>query len=136
ALLAVLPGAAVSPLAARGDVDAIVPNRIAYRTVSYIQQTTGASSAQLLKNWTPYDGTGVGIAILDSGIDSCHAAFGASLRGNSSVCSTAASIKKTVDLTRLSAGLSSRAVDWTRSVDLSASYYPGSVQFRSYQNAI
>src|SRR6516225_5520511 len=106
AILAVLPGSAVSQVAGLGEVDAIVPNRVAYRTASYLQQTTGASSAPQVKTGVSYDGTSIGIAILDSGIDACYAAFGASLQGKSSTCSSkGVSIQQKADFTRLSAGL-------------------------------
>ncbi len=50
----------------------VVPNRPAGRTGSLMQDTTGASAAARLGGTTPADGSGVNIAILDSGVDYLH----------------------------------------------------------------
>ena len=102
ALLAVLPAAQVDTIAARNDVAYIVPNRPAFRTASFIQEITGAAGLRAA-NPTSYNGKGVGIAVLDSGIDTCHAAFGGRVNGNSTNCQRSPQVGASVDFTRVSA---------------------------------
>ena len=135
ALLAILPAGAVDAIAARRDVAAIVPNRVALRTASFLEQITGAAGVRA-SNPTSYNGAGIGIAILDSGIDTCHAAFGGRMNGNSGKCKASGKIGASVDLTRLSASLAASAIDWTKPRDLSVGYAPGSAVYKAYQRAI
>ncbi len=77
ALSVLLPAPRVAEIAARDDVQSISPNRLTARTMSTLEYTTGAlaSSVRTYSNATSYtglDGTGVGIAVLDSGIDKYH----------------------------------------------------------------
>ena len=66
---ATIPGPALNPIAQRPDVDSISPNRPATKTTSLLELATGAAAARTLAGFAPgYDGSGVGIAILDSGI--------------------------------------------------------------------
>jgi serine protease AprX len=70
-----IPSAGLRALAARSDVSYISLDRPAQVT-GHIETTTGAS---LVRNSSPagsqLDGTGIGIAILDSGIYSSHVSF-------------------------------------------------------------
>jgi hypothetical protein len=70
-IAATVPASAVASLAARSDVASISPNRAVARTASQLQLTTGAAnaSAPAIRN---LDGSGVGIAIVDSGIGYTH----------------------------------------------------------------
>ena len=91
---ATIPAPALNLLAQRPDVDSISPNRPATKTASLLELATGAHAARSLAGLArSYDGKGVGIAILDSGIYAEHAAFlaadGATRR-----------VAKMVDLTR------------------------------------
>jgi serine protease AprX len=79
---ALLPLAQVSVIAARADVSSVSPNRPTARTASLIETLTGtlgtaASNPRVVSGSkvTGLDGTGVGIAILDSGISQSHAAM-------------------------------------------------------------
>ena len=72
ALSGMLPAAALPALAARGDVVAISPNRVASRSGSLVQDATGASVLARLGGTAAIDGRGIGIAVLDSGIDWDH----------------------------------------------------------------
>ena len=72
ALSGMLPAAALPALAARGDVLAISPNRAASRSGSLVQDATGASAVARIGGTTAVDGRGIGIAVLDSGIDWDH----------------------------------------------------------------
>ena len=66
---ATIPGPALNTIALRPDVDSISPNRPATKTASMLELATGAAAARTLAGFAPgYDGRGVGIAILDSGI--------------------------------------------------------------------
>ncbi|MCC6246329.1 MAG: S8 family serine peptidase, partial [Rubrivivax sp.] len=80
ALAAMVPAAALPQLAARGDVRKVVPDRTTVRqtsAASLVQASTGAGAAlnALAPHGSAFDGRGVGIAVLDSGIDARHRAF-------------------------------------------------------------
>ena len=67
-----LPAAAVEAFAARADVDYVALDR-EVKLLGHVSLTTGADAARVMGNYSPvYDGTGVGIAVLDSGIDPNH----------------------------------------------------------------
>lgn len=66
-----LPASAVASLAKRNDVSYISPDR-SVEKLGHVTLTTGADAARTMGGSTAYDGTGVGIAILDSGIDANH----------------------------------------------------------------
>ena len=104
-LYALLPTAMVQLIAARADVINIAPNRSVVGTASFLEQTTGAADVRNSVGVAPaLDGTGVGIAVLDSGIMDAHAAFNGT-NGRSRVVAH-------TDLTGLTA-------DWTQGVDTS-----------------
>ena len=78
ALSVLLPADSVSTeIAARAEVQSISPNRMTARTASTVttsllEQATGATGVRTPHRRTGYsglDGTGVGIAVLDSGVD-------------------------------------------------------------------
>ncbi|MBV9927520.1 MAG: S8 family serine peptidase [Acidobacteria bacterium] len=70
-----LPAAAVEALAARSDVEYVALDR-EVKLLGHVTLTSGADAASVMGNYNPtYDGTGVGIAVLDSGIDPNHTAF-------------------------------------------------------------
>src|SRR5215212_6635818 len=70
-----LPAAAVEAFAARPDVDYVALDR-EVKLLGHVSLTSGADAARVMGNYAPtYDGTGVGIAVLDSGMDPNHAAF-------------------------------------------------------------
>src|SRR4029453_9699263 len=101
AILAVLPVSAVYALAARDDVTSIVPNRLAYRTASFLEQITGAAGWRA-SNPSAFNGAGVGIAVLDSGVDTCHAAFGGHMNGSSGNCNVSGRVAASADFTKIS----------------------------------
>ena len=75
-LSATLPASAVATIAARSDVLYVVPNRPAMRLQSVLQRASGqADLAASLGTAAGVDGAGVGIAVLDSGIDFRHRNF-------------------------------------------------------------
>jgi len=70
-----LPASAVAALAARADVDYVALDR-EVKLLGHVSLTTGADAARVMANSNPaYDGTGIGIAVLDSGIDPNHTAL-------------------------------------------------------------
>ena len=72
ALYALLPAAIVSQIASRTDVITIAPNRDVIATSSFLEQTTGAGAVHIGSAGPGLDGSGVTIAVLDSGIMGSH----------------------------------------------------------------
>jgi serine protease AprX len=67
-----LPASAVAALAARSDVGYLALDR-EVKLLGHVSLTSGADAARVMGNYSPtFDGTGVGIAVLDSGIDTNH----------------------------------------------------------------
>src|SRR5829696_934911 len=70
-----LPASAVEAFAARSDVAYVALDR-EVKLLGHVSLTSGADAARVMGNYNPtYDGTGVGIAVLDSGLDPNHTAF-------------------------------------------------------------
>jgi subtilisin family serine protease len=111
AVAAMVPSAALSALSMRTDVISISPNRAAQRQASLLQATSNAGNA-LSASGSPagLDGRGVGIAVLDSGIDFRHRNFSAG---------TASRVKGVVDIVALSR--SKYGDGWSKGVDYSPS---------------
>ncbi len=77
ALSVMLPTSQVAAIAARADVLGVSPNRLTARTASTLEYATGTltSNVRTYSSATTYsglDGTGVGIAVLDSGVLEHH----------------------------------------------------------------
>ncbi len=72
AMSAMVPVSFLPALAARGDVVTIAPNRGTARSASLVADATGASALPGFGSASAIDGRGVGIAVLDSGIDWDH----------------------------------------------------------------
>jgi subtilisin family serine protease len=70
-----LPAALVARLATRSDVWRIVPNRTVMQASSALELITGADDVRTMAAGPALDGSGVGIAFVDSGIMSAHGAF-------------------------------------------------------------
>jgi serine protease AprX len=113
-LYALLPASAVPLIAARTDVINVAPNRTVMGTASFLEQTTGATDVRNSVGVAPaLDGSGVGIAVLDSGIMDSHAAFN-DANGRTRVVAR-------TDLTSLTP-------DWTLGVDTSGILSNGSAK--------
>ena len=111
ALSALVPAQRLEELAQRPDVQSVSPNRAVRRTASALELATGAADIHRGSNGVPgLDGSGVGIAVLDSGIAWNHEAFQAADGRTSRVA-------RAVDLTQLP-DVSGRR--WLRGVDLTA----------------
>jgi len=126
-VLAMLPVSRVMDIAARTDVDSISPNRLTARTKSLLEKATGAADARGPGSSLDVDGTGVGIAFLDSGIMSSHAAFAGAIGSR---------VKKSVDLTKVNESTLLGPLDWKGGYDFSKSIYPGSSTLASLESAI
>ena len=69
-----LPLSAISQLSESGLINYISPNR-PVQMFGHVENTTGATFARTMNSGTTLDGTGIGIAILDSGMFTDHNAF-------------------------------------------------------------
>jgi len=76
AIAVVLPAPRLLDLARSTNVVAIAPDRVVARTASLLQRTTGAADLPV-RFASKFDGSGVGIAVLDSGIAWSHRNFSA-----------------------------------------------------------
>src|SRR5437868_1484475 len=78
-LLVDLPKNKLLDIAARTDVERMTADHLAQQSASHLEAATGADILRTYKpltgNFTGLDGSGVGIAILDSGIMSTHSDF-------------------------------------------------------------
>ena len=77
ALMVTVPTKALKELDERSDVVSISPNRTARHSVSNREATTGAATAAVRTatgstTYTGLDGSGIGIAVLDSGVMASH----------------------------------------------------------------
>ncbi|HEX6721087.1 MAG TPA: S8 family serine peptidase, partial [Burkholderiaceae bacterium] len=113
ALAVMLPASKLVELAQSPEVASISPNRAVTRTASVLQATTGANEADG-PNGAQLDGTGVGIAVLDSGIAGQHQSVSKSFLG----LKGASRVRKSVDLVALGKSLTDLA--WVRGSDRSA----------------
>lgn len=130
ALSVLLPAAQVNAVAARSDVQSMSPNRLTARTASLLEQTTGAANVRGgSANPTGLDGSGVGIAVLDSGILEQHfnllAADGKTQR-----------VKRAVDFLQVADATAAGVKDWTPGLDASSSLVPGSAAMTGYESRI
>src|SRR6266850_4097270 len=73
-ILAELPKGRVLGIAARADVERITADHLGQQSSSHLEVATGADRARASNSGL--DGSGVGIAILDSGIMAGHSDFG------------------------------------------------------------
>jgi len=79
-VLVVLPISQLLTFAARTDVERLSADHLAQETASHLEVATGADTVRtynsLLGSFSGLDGSGIGIAILDSGIMAGHSEFG------------------------------------------------------------
>src|SRR5437660_4656992 len=79
-ILAELPKNRVLTIAARADVEHMTADHLGQQSASHLETATGADTVRtynsLLQTYSGLDGSGVGIAILDSGIMAGHSEFG------------------------------------------------------------
>ena len=114
----------VAALAQRSDVLSVSPNRVTQRTFSALESMTGALTANVrtYSSKTAYsgvDGTGVGIAVLDSGVMKSHDSLDNSLQR----------VKRNVNM------LNASLANWTTGVS-TTSLNPGSTALANYEAAI
>ncbi|HWT02649.1 MAG TPA: S8 family serine peptidase, partial [Pyrinomonadaceae bacterium] len=81
-----LPPAAVEALANNPEVAYVSLDR-EVKLLGHVSLTTGADAARATGGQTPYDGTGVGIAVMDSGMFSSHVSYESSSKASRVVAS-------------------------------------------------
>jgi hypothetical protein len=132
ALSVLMPASSVTSIAARTEVQSISPNRLAARTASSIEFATGALAANVRTyagtTYSGLDGTGVGIAIVDSGVMFNHQNLGDDRN--------ATRVVKGVDMTKAGDASLVGAKDWTPGIDASSDMSPGSTTQTQYENKI
>ena len=117
----------VKALSERDDVVSVSPNRDTQRTASTLESITGAltSGVRTSSTKTSYsglDGTGVGIAVLDSGVMREHWAFADANAGYR--------IKRNVNM------LNNSVTEWVTPTGGAGSRMPGSTALATYESAI
>jgi hypothetical protein len=131
ALSVLLPADQVAAIAVRADVQSISPNRLTARTASTLEYVMGAMNLRTYNggSYSGVDGSGVGIAVLDSGLGWSHlnltAADGKTSR-----------VKKAVDFQKVGDATALGVKEWTVGIDASASLYPGSKTMADYESKI
>ena len=117
----------VQALSRRSDVVSVSPNRVTQRTFSTLESVTGALTTNVRSYssktaYTGLDGTGVGIAILDSGVMKLHDSFdnGAGVPR----------VKRNVNM------LNSSLANWATSSTGGVSPMPGSAALATYESLI
>jgi len=131
ALSVMLPADQVAAIAARADVQGISPNRMTARTASTLEYVMGVMNLRSYSggSYSGLDGSGVGIAVLDSGLGWSHLNLTASDGKTSRV-------KKAVDFQKVGDASALGVKDWTVGIDASASLYPGSKTMADYESKI
>jgi subtilisin family serine protease len=112
-------------------VKGIVSNRTTACTASTLEYVMGAMNLRSYSggSYSGVDGSGVGIAVLDSGLGWSHqnltAADGKTSR-----------VKKAVDFQKVGDATALGVKDWTVGIDASGSLYPGSKTMADYEQKI
>src|SRR5262245_26297849 len=113
ALAVMLPASRVVELASSADVVGISPNRSVTRTASLLQVATGAADADAGTR-SDLDGSGVGIAVLDSGVAWSHQSVSVSRLG----LRLGTRVRTSIDFVALGKGLTD--LGWVKGSDRSA----------------
>src|SRR5689334_17464261 len=127
ALTVNVPTSVLDELARRGDVVSVAPNHSTHRTASTLETITGTltnnvRTSSTKTSYSGLDGTGIGIAIVDSGVMKGHKAF---LNG--------------LGVTRVTRNVSmlhQTLANWTTGVDSTTSLMPGSLAEIQYESSI
>jgi serine protease AprX len=114
AVAAMVPASHLTELASRDDVLSISPNRAVTRTASELQLTTGASAAPWPSGRGSLNGSGIGIAVVDSGIDWNHQSASTTVFGFKGPTR----VRQALDFAKL--GKSLEDLSWTAGADVSA----------------
>ncbi len=124
---ATMPAKRVDRVAERADVEYVAPNRETFSTASDLEVATGTTSGGYVRSslskqaYTGLDGSGVGIAVLDSGVMRSHKAF-----------ENASGVSRVLrNVTMLNTQLS----DWTTG-KVATTLAPGSAELAAYEAAI
>ena len=117
----------VQVLSQRKDVISIAPNRETQRTASTLESITGSLTSNVRgssskTSYSGLDGTGIGIAVLDSGVMRAHEAF---LNGTGT-----SRVKRNVNM------LNNSVANWTTGVNYTTSLAPNSYALSNYENSV
>ena len=117
----------VRALARHDDVVSVSPNRDTVRSASLVESITGSLTPRVRSNstrstYSGLDGTGVGIAVLDSGVMRGHLAF-TDANGNRR-------IRRHVSM------LNAELANWAGAGAATSSFMPGSSELATYEAAI
>ncbi len=125
-----IPAWELHALALRSDVVGVSPNRETHATASMLELLTGVLTANVRSDPAPgtysgLDGSGIGIAILDSGIMKSHATF-------LNVAGTASRVTRDINM------LNPTLANWTTGVsgNTATSLQPGSTALSTYEAAV
>ena len=127
-LTVALPASKVKRLAKLADVVSVTPNRPTKSAASTVETITGATATGVrpysdATTYSGFDGTGVGIAILDSGVMKAHKSF--------NNASSVTRVKRSVSM------LKADTADWSNPwVGGLASLKPGSGALSTYETSI
>jgi len=126
ALTVQVPAQKLAQLAQRDDVVSVTPNRSVQRTLSTLEYVSSMLTARgrTYSNPVVYsgaDGSGVGIAVLDSGVMKSHRDFTGPL---------GVRVKRNVSM------LNTTLANWSTGIDASTSLQPGSLSLTNYENAV
>ena len=135
ALSVLLPAQRVIDIAMLADVQGVSPNRVTARTAtslaaSALEEATGVASVRTrtAAGYSGLDGSGVGIAILDSGVMLKHQLF--------NDAAGVSRVRKNVSFLRAGDATAAGAKDWRPGIDASAGLYPGSPSMATYESKI
>ena len=146
ALSVLLPAQRVARIANRGDVQSISPNRLTARTAkvttvtdvqapslgSMTEQAAGIGTVRTRAagnaTYSGLDGSGVGIAVLDSGIMWRHQLFSDG-RG-------ATRVQRAIDFLKVGDATAVKVKDWTPGIDVSTSLAPGSQRLENFEKKL
>src|SRR5262245_37433301 len=109
AVLVELPKSRVLAIAGRSDVDRMSPDHLAQQTASHLEAASGAGVLRTynatMRTFSGLDGSGVGIAILDSGIMASHSDFAGGALGLSRVVAATDTVSSNARLTAVESAL-------------------------------
>lgn len=127
ALTVQLNASLVAALAQRSDVRSVTPNRVTSRTASTLEAVTGALGSNVRTgstktSYSGFDGNGIGIAVLDSGVMKAHESL--------LLASRVSRVQRNVQM------LSTTQASWTPGLNSASSLQPVSSALTTYESMV